>query len=432
MNIIIFNNSNPFYSSGIIGLDLLKEFQKRGHIVKLLVNEYSPDYPDNVISIKSFFSFWQEKILRKIRIILKVRANQFTVPKYRFHDLNEKRQYYKTELLLRKAKIKPDIIFILFIKGFINARNIFELNKLTGASIFWLIYDMAPFTGGCHYAWECKGYQNSCGNCPGLYSSDQFDVTFQNLIFKKKYLAGTNLQILSGSEWQFRQARNSSLFKEKLVHKILLPINPSIFKVIDKNDAKLNLGIPTEKKVLFFGSMGLTDERKGIIYLIESFRILKKILKNYKSDLKEDILLLIAGDKFEEIKDELPFESFYLGIVDNLSGIASAFQAADIFVCPSVEDSGPMMINQSIMCGTPVVSFEMGVALDLVKTGTTGYRARNMDSKDLAEGIFSILVLNKDDYKKLSRNCVDLGQNLCSSEVQIGKIERIIGDSIIK
>ena len=31
MNIIIINNSSPFDGSGVVGLDLFKEFQKRGH-----------------------------------------------------------------------------------------------------------------------------------------------------------------------------------------------------------------------------------------------------------------------------------------------------------------------------------------------------------------------------------------------------------------
>ena len=53
----------------------------------------------------------------------------------------------------------------------------------------------------------------------------------------------------------------------------------------------------------------------------------------------------------------------------------------------SIEDSGPMMINESIMCGTPVVCFDMGVARDLVHTGRTGYRAALRDSSDLAFGI---------------------------------------------
>jgi glycosyltransferase involved in cell wall biosynthesis len=190
------------------------------------------------------------------------------------------------------------------------------------------------------------------------------------------------------------------------------------------------LGIPLDKKVVFFGSMGLTDLRKGMLYLIESLKILKEKTRRNNLDLANNILLLAAGNNFEDIADDLPYESLYLGFVDNTFGIASAFQAADVFVCPSIEDSGPMMINQSIMCGIPVVSFEMGIALDLVETGKTGYRAKIKDSDDMAQGIYDILTLESDKYKMLSDNCRKLALTLCSPNVQIENLERIIDNSI--
>lgn len=427
MNILIINNSNPFYSSGIVSLDLLKEFQKKGHSVKLLVNEYSPDYPEEVKSIESFYSYWQIKFWNKVKSVLKLKNNtDITDPKYRFHELNEKKLYYATKLLLRKAKIKPDIIFVLFAKEFLNAKNIYELDQRTHALIFWLMYDMAPFTGGCHYSWECKGFQNNCGNCPGLYSLDPFDLTYENLLFKRNYISKTNIQIIAASEWQYRQAKSSSLFRNKPIHKILLSIDPTVFKPINKEEIRLKFGIPSDKKVVFFGSMGLTDERKGMMYLIESLKILMEKITSASHDIEKDILLLIAGDRFEGIADSLYFKYLYLGLLDNTSGIASAFQAADVFVCPSVEDSGPMMINQSIMCGTPVVSFEMGVALDLVETGKTGYRAKIKDSTDMAQGIYDILTLDSGNYKRLSNNCREWALRFCSPEVYMEQIWNII------
>ena len=114
-----------------------------------------------------------------------------------------------------------------------------------------------------------------------------------------------------------------------------------------------------------------------------------------------------------------------MGLLDNTYGIASAYQIADIFICPSIEDSGPTMINQSIMCGTPVVSFEMGVSPDLVITGKTGYMAKLKDSKDLAQGIFEILSLTDDNFNEMSDNCRKLALKVCSPEVQIGSFENL-------
>ena len=189
MKILIFNTNNPFIDSGVVALDLFNQLKNRGHEVKLLVNRYYPDYPEGIISLKSLTSVRCETILAKLEWrlkalfgkIIKVQKENPRNSDYCFFQLDEQKLIYKTKKLLKKADIKPDIIIVLYAAKFINAKNIYELQKETNAKVFWLLYDMAPFTGGCHYAWDCQGYQNNCGSCPGLFSSDPFDISFKNL-----------------------------------------------------------------------------------------------------------------------------------------------------------------------------------------------------------------------------------------------------------
>lgn len=433
----MFNTYNPTKASGIVTLDLFNNFQKRGHKVKLLVNRYDLAYPEDIVSLENYYGFLKRTMLYKfqwrydkLRSKVKSGRKDKTDPDYRFFQLNEKKQIYKTERLIRAIDFKPDVIIVLFVNKFINARNIFELHKRTNAPVFWLMYDMAPFTGGCHYAWDCTGYQNQCGNCPGLYSADPYDFSYENILFKKDYMGMTAIEILAASEWQLKQVRNSSLFKKNTVHKVLLSVNPDIFKPADKKSVRLKLNIPRNKKIIFFGSVGLAEKRKGMYYLIESLKLLKQKTDNSGVRLTDEIVLLIAGRDFEQVVDSLSFEYHYLGMVNNTYGIASAYQAADIYVCPSIEDSGPMMINQAIMCGTPVVSFGMGVSLDLVVTGKTGYRAKLKDFNDMADGILDILKLDEAKYKIMSDNCRELALNICSPDIQVEKIENILMNRI--
>jgi glycosyltransferase involved in cell wall biosynthesis len=433
MKILILNTHNPLKASGIVALDLFNQLKENRHEVKLLVNNFDGNYPEGIISLESSVSaqrkLLKEKIewrLNKLKKFLKLKDKIGTDPNYSFFQLDEKNQTYRTRRILDAAGMKPDMIIILFAKGFINTKNIYEMQKYTGAKIFWLMFDMAPFTGGCHYSWECNGYQVNCGSCPGLYSSDPLDISHKNLQFKKDFLDKVNIHILAGSEWQYQQASKSTVFKNKPIHKLLLPINPSVFKPVDKAKLRQGLKVDPNKKVIFFGAVGLSETRKGMQYLIESLIKLKELILKSDSGLRDKILLLIAGRGFDTIAGSLPFESQYLGYLDNNYGIASAFQAAEVFLCPSIEDSGPMMINQSIMCGTPVVSFEMGVSLDLVISGETGYRARLKDSSDMALGIFNILNLNATDYEKLSVQCRNLGLKSCSPGIRIDFFENIM------
>lgn len=428
----MFNTYNPRLASGIVALDLFYQLRKKGHNVKLLVNRYDPKYPEGIVSMETWMMSLKREIIYKFqwRINwLRSKLNLFkgtTNPDYRFFQLSEKKQLYKTEKIVKKADIKPDAIIVLFANKFINARNIFELQELTKAPMLWLLFDMAPLTGGCHYAWECVGYQSSCGNCPGLYSSNPYDLSYENLVYKKKYLSRTRIEILAASEWQIEQIKRSALFKNNTIHKVFLSVDPDIFKPVDKDKIRQKLDIPEDKKILFFGAVGLTENRKGMIFLIESLKLLKRKIQFSTDNFSDNLLLLIAGREIEQIADYLPFKYIYLGMLNNTNGIASAYQAADVYVCPSIEDSGPMMINQSIMCGTPVVSFEMGVANDLVITGKTGYRAKLKDIEDLAQGIFNILTLSKENYNKMSEQCVDMALNLYCPSVQTNKIENIL------
>lgn len=416
MNILIFNAHNPFEASGIVGLDLFNGLRKNGATVKLVVNKYSANYPEGMISMETWYRFWKKRAIFKLRKVLSLRGEIITDSKYHFNVSEAKEVFFSTKKLLKKFKLKPDVIIILHTNRFINAKNIYELYEITHAPVYWLMYDMAPLTGGCHYAWECLGYQNNCGNCPALFSSDPFDISFKNLLYKKTFIDKTNIKIVPGGEWLYRQTINSNLFKNHDVYKILVAIDNNIFKPLSNKLIRKKNGIPYEKKVIFFGAVGLHEERKGMKYILEALKILKEILTE-DSLLADKIFLLVAGNGFDKIKHDLPFEKLNMGMLDNTYGLASAYQSADVFVCPSIEDSGPTMINQSIMCGTPVVSFEMGVALDLVINGETGFRVKLRDSQALAQAIYWVLKMNEHESFLMKENCRKLALELFHPDV---------------
>lgn len=434
MKVLILNSNNPLRASGVVALELMDCLRKDGHEVKMLVNSYGINFPEGIYNIRNYSTFLRGSVQEKVifnydRLRLKFGLNVPKSTKYSFYKLNEKKLNYKTSYLLKTAVFKPDVIILLWINNFLNSKNIYELQRQTGAKILWLLYDMAPFTGGCHYAWDCKGYMNLCGNCPALKSSNPCDRSHRNLIYKKKYFDNINLSVIAGSEWQYRQASSSTLFKGKEIFKILIPVNPEVFKPVDKAKLRQTMNIPPEKKVIFFGAIGLQSPRKGMKYLTDALLILKEKIRKNHQYLRDQILLLIAGNDYEPIKNLLPFHTIYLGNLSNDEKLAGAYQAADIFVCPSIEDSGPMMINQSVMCGTPVVSFEMGVSIDLVVTGMTGYRAKLGDSDDMADGIIEILRKDSHEYEKMVDSCRNIAIRYISPEARMDKLRKLLEKS---
>ena len=71
--------------------------------------------------------------------------------------------------------------------------------------------------------------------------------------------------------------------------------------------------------------------------------------------------------------------------------LALAYQAAEVFVCPSTEDTGPRMIPEAVLCERPVVALNSGGAPDLVEPLRTGCLAIYEGSCDLAKGFLGVL-----------------------------------------
>jgi len=429
MKILILSNSHPYRTAGIVAKDFMDGLKEIvGNEVKLVVRVWGNYQDKNIIPTDGFFKHNQKRIFRKGINGLK-RLGFFrkkiikTNRDYSVQDYDQTINYYSTWRILKKAGFIPDVILVLFMQNFLSYKNLYELNHLSKAPIFLYMMDMAPLTGGCHYAWNCKGYLKNCGSCPALFSDDPIDQSYINWEYKKQLIEKTDIRAIAGTEWTYRQLQKSSLFENKNKHKILLPINENIFHPADKTSTRKKLSLPLNKKIIFFGAVSFAQKRKGFDQLVKALEILKKDL-----DTKENIHLAIAGNCNIEFEKLLPFSYTMLGYLSH-TDLPKAFQAADVFVSPSIEDAGPMMVNQSIMCGTPVVAFEIGVALDLVHTGETGYRAKLKDYVDLAEGIKWFLSLNKNEIEKTKYNCRNSALSICSIDRFKERIHLIIKDN---
>ncbi|MBP6185089.1 MAG: glycosyltransferase [Saprospiraceae bacterium] len=358
---------------------------------------------------RSFQSF--RKWVGKVKHELLKRFYPGIISKYSFFNFSESERYVPTQQLIEKLPFTPDVIIVHFISRFLNVRNIYELQVATGAKVVYTMMDMAPLTGGCHYAWQCSGYLNNCGTCPAISSKNPRDISYQSLAYKKQYLDQTDAHLLVCSTWSERQGQQSTLFKNKPISRILLPVNEQLFKPGDKLTIRKNFGLPQDGLILLVGSFNLHDERKGFDALTQA---LEQLYEDLDDTQRGKLTIVSIGKK--DIAGTHSFKSHHLGLLRGEKALAEAYQLADVFACPSVEDAGPMMINESVLCGTPVVSFEMGVSLDLVHYPETGYRARLNDAADFAKGLKTLFfeAADKGQLETMRANCRELGLLLSS------------------
>jgi glycosyltransferase involved in cell wall biosynthesis len=367
------------------------------------------------------------KLFRLFKITYKEKSKYKR--KYHFQSYNDMNVKYSTRKILSKVQVKPDYIILYFLDDFLVSKNIYELYTITKAKIYWYLMDMGPLTGGCHYAWDCDGFTKTCGCCPCLKSNNVNDLSNKNIANKISYLSKVDLSFIVASEWSMQQAKKSPIKDRKNIFKLLLSIDTEIYKPDDKILARKYFDLPIDKTIIFIGAQALWDERKGMNLLLEALNILKK--RDIDNAITNKLFLLIAGRKDDAFLSNIPFEYIHVGLLDINIQLPKAFQSADFFVCPSIQDAGPMMINQSIMVGVPVVAFEMGVASDLVINEKTGYLAKLKHSVDLANGIYKILQLNNSEYKQMSSNCRELGIKLCNRNMQMNDLLRILEEPLL-
>ena len=144
---------------------------------------------------------------------------------------------------------------------------------------------------------------------------------------------------------------------------------------------------------MLFAAVKASDPRKGIDYLAEASRIM--------AQQHDDILFLIAGNDGEELGERLSLPARSLGYVAP-QDMAGVYNAADLFVTPSLQENLPNTIMEAMACGTPCVGFRTGGIPEMISHGTNGYVAAYKDAEDLANGI--LWTLYQADTETLSSN----------------------------
>lgn len=280
------------------------------------------------------------------------------------------------------SELKPDIINLHWIGGgFLPISEFRHLN----VPIVWSLYDMWPFTGGCHYDDSCGRFVNSCGHCPQL-DSHHSDISSSIIAMKKKYWQDIPMTIVSPSTWLAGEAQRSNLFRNLRVKIIPHGTDLNLFKPIDKDFAKDILGLPTNRRYVLFGAMGGTsDSRKGYQFLEPALKRLAQ-MPGF-----EDLSLLVFGSNEPAVLPKFNFSIHYVGRLHDDVSLAVLYSAANVTVTPSMQEAFGMTASESMACGTPVVAFGASGPLDVIDHQINGYLATPYEVEDLANGIAWVL-----------------------------------------
>lgn len=278
------------------------------------------------------------------------------------------------------------IILHQTIGGFLSLSSLSKLVALDKPLIFTL-HDMWAFTGGCHYNNDCENFLYSCGNCPLLKQNNENDFSRKIHIRKNIVYSKLNLNIITCSSWLNGEAKKSSLLRDKRIRTIHNPINTDLYKPKDKLNSRTELKLPKDKILILIGAMNLNIKRKGFEYLISALKIINK----KQNEIIQSVNIVLFGTIDEKVLEEIPFEVYQLGKIDNELKLVHCYNAADIYVTPSLQDNLPNTVIESLSCGTPVLAFNTGGMPDMIEHLKNGYLAEIKSAEDFAAGIVTLI-----------------------------------------
>ncbi|QSJ15838.1 glycosyltransferase family 4 protein [Nostoc sp. UHCC 0702] len=318
-------------------------------------------------------------------------------------------QWVPDRIITKVNQISPDIINLHWINAaFMQVETIAKLKR----PLVWTLHDMWAFTGGCHYSGDCEGYLKSCGGCPQLGSTKNWDLSSWIWQRKAKAWRDLNLTIVSPSTWLANCARASYLFKDLQIEVIPNGLDTQKYKPINKRVARELLNLPQDKQLILFGALQATsDMRKG-------FHLLKPALESLtKSGWKDRLEVAILGASQPENPPDFGFKAHYLGICNDDISLALVYSAADVFVLSSIEENLANTVMEAIACATPCVAFNIGGTSDMIEHEINGYLAQPFKTEDLAQGIAWVLE-NQERYEKLSYRSREKAEQKFSLEIQ--------------
>jgi len=326
-------------------------------------------------------------------------------PNYNFISVDETSTNVSSSKIIEQIGFIPDYIYSGMTNDFMNSTDLLNLQILTNSHIYNVSVDMNHFTGGCHFAWDCKGYITGCDSkCPAILSEVGRELAKINFQTKLENARKGNFEIIGMSDWTVRQSKQSKIYSDQnIVYNINSIIDTKILHNRNRSYAKEIFNLNPDKFYVLMGCQNSNDKRKGFEYLVEALNILEN---NISTEQKDRIEILIVSRQISQSFHNIPFKKANIDYINDYRLLTLLYQAADVFVNSSIEDSGPMMVSEALACGTPVVGFDMGVVNNMVINNYNGYKAELKNSADLALGVQNILYLSEDEYAKYSLNAV--------------------------
>lgn len=316
-------NSKMFSNLQISSYDLMGS-RFNGHNLHLYLREYGIDSK---------------------QLVLYKQSNDGSTFLYDFDSPNSSK-----ELLEQSIFLNADIVHLHLV------HNLLDLNYLPIMSqlkpIIITLHDPFFLGGHCVHHFGCEKWKAHCYDCQYLEKDFKlfFDSSALNFALKKQAIQNSDISAIVASEWMKRKVACSPIWQGKPVYLLPFGIDQTVFKPATKEqiaEIRKGLNIAYDDIVIMFRSD--TWEVKGLDIILKS-------LKNLKNKAK--IALISVGTKglLKELSSD--FNILEFDWVNNDEQLANLYQASNIFLMPSRQETFGLMAVEAMSCGKLVLAIE--------------------------------------------------------------------------
>ena len=372
---------NDCGGAGIAALRLHKALMKNGIDSSMLCLYKTTDTP-NVYQFKKSIAI---KIIEHLPIPYKQN-------KYKIYHKELSKHYVCTsfpeaiyDISTHPLIQQADIINLHWVGNMLDYSRFFQKVK---KPIVWTLHDNNPFLGFAHYRKDREKNQ-------------QYKLLEEKVALIKSNAINShpNVSVVNLCNWMKVASSQSATFSNCTHTIIPNSIDIKIFKVHNQKAIREDIGLPTNKPIILFVSQSVSNPWKG-------FDILQAALKQ----LKKECFLLVIGKQ-----EKINFSSENcksVGTINDEHLISQMYNAADVFVLPTLEDNLPNTMVESLCCGTPVISFSNGGMTDYIHNMKNGIIVKDETPQDLLNAINLFLdnidsfdsreTISKENHKKFS------------------------------
>ncbi len=330
--------------------------------VAYVLKQKRPDVP--MVTAKGLLNPWQKLAWGLGRAIAKVK--RFGVKPVGVYDFDAEANF-PAEPIIRHARARSakwDLVLVHWSGGFVRPETVREIAQALGARVALWQVDMAHATGGCHSNLGCQKYQTGCGACPLLSSTDPQDISAVQAARRARLWQELDVAVLAPSGWSARQAKESFTLGGRELRSFPIPLDLAVLRPADRLSARQALGLPLEGRIVLVRALDPGLTYKGFGLFLEALRQL--------DDQGLALHVAVIGDRGFLPGGFRHVTFTELGPQRGDAALARAYQAADFFVSPSTNETGPMMAGEAMACGRPLIAYPIGIAPDLVEQGRNG------------------------------------------------------------